>query len=104
MLLWRSLLQWIGGTGVILVFTILLPAIGVTGKSLLDSEAVGVARQDQRPRVREQAKQLFRLYVALTALACLALLCLVAIAAAGLVCVVYWRCVGEMGELIAWDD
>jgi trk system potassium uptake protein TrkH len=69
LLLWRSLLQWIGGTGVILVFTVLLPALGLTGKNLLDSEAVGVARQDQRPRVREQARLLFRLYVALTVLA-----------------------------------
>lgn len=69
LLLWRSMLQWVGGTGVILVFTVLLPALGLTGKNLLDSEAVGVAREDQRPRVREQAKQLFRLYVVLTALA-----------------------------------
>ena len=69
LLLWRSLLQWVGGTGVILVFTVLLPAIGLTGKSLLDSEAVGVARHDERPRVREQARQLFKLYVVLTLLA-----------------------------------
>lgn len=68
LLLWRSLLQWVGGTGVILVFTVLLPALGMTGKNLLDSEAVGVVRQDQRPRVREQARNLFRLYVLLTVL------------------------------------
>ena len=65
-LLWRSLLQWIGGTGVILVFTLLLPALGLGGKNLLDSEAVGVSLEDQRPRMQEQARLLFRLYVGLT--------------------------------------
>jgi trk system potassium uptake protein TrkH len=70
-LLWRSMLQWVGGTGVILVFTVLLPTLGLTGKNLLDSEAVGVSRQDQKPRVREQSRLLFRLYVSLTALCAL---------------------------------
>ncbi len=65
-LLWRSMLQWIGGTGVILLFTVLLPALGMPQKNLLDSEAVGVSRVDQRPRMQEHARLLFRLYCALT--------------------------------------
>ncbi|MEO0480325.1 MAG: TrkH family potassium uptake protein [Planctomycetota bacterium] len=66
LLLWRSVLQWVGGTGVILVFTVLLPAMGLTGKNLLDSESVGVS-SDERPRMQEQARLLFRIYLGLTA-------------------------------------
>ncbi|MCA8943500.1 MAG: TrkH family potassium uptake protein [Planctomycetes bacterium] len=71
-LLWRSLVQWIGGIGIILVFIVLLPAMGVTGKNLLASEQVGVSNDDIRPSMRLQARSLFRLYVGLTA--CLALI------------------------------
>ena len=66
LLLWRSLLQWFGGLGIILIFLVVLPYFGVTGKNLLDSEAVGVSSEMSRPRMQEQAKLLFRLYVALT--------------------------------------
>ena len=71
LLLWRSLLQWIGGLGIILVFIVLLPAMGVTGKNLLSSEQVGVSSESLRPRMQEQARALFRLYLILTTLAAL---------------------------------
>jgi trk system potassium uptake protein TrkH len=68
-LLWRALLQWLGGLGVVLVFIVLLPAAGVLGKDLLASEQVGVAAEDQRPHMREQARALFVTYSVLTLLA-----------------------------------
>ena len=66
LLFWRSLTQWLGGLGIVLVFVVLLPAMGVTGKNLLDSEQVGVSKDTLRPRMREQARGLFRIYLALT--------------------------------------
>jgi trk system potassium uptake protein TrkH len=67
LLFWRSFLQWLGGLGIILVFLVVLPHLGVTGgKNLLDSEAVGVGSESSRPRVQEQARLLLRLYAALT--------------------------------------
>jgi trk system potassium uptake protein TrkH len=66
LLLWRSMLQWMGGLGIILVFIVLLPAMGVTGRNLLASEQVGVPQEDMRPRMHEQARFLFRVYVTLT--------------------------------------
>lgn len=69
MLFWRSMLQWIGGLGIIMVFVVLLPAMGVTGKNLLSSEQVGVSNESLRPRMREQARSLFKVYVVLTVLA-----------------------------------
>jgi trk system potassium uptake protein TrkH len=73
LLLWRALLNWIGGIGIILVFVALLPAMGVTGKNLLTSESVGVATQSFQPRAIETARVIAAIYVALTA-ACAALL------------------------------
>lgn len=67
-LLWRAMLQWFGGMGVILVFVALLPAMGITGKNLLASEQVGVASEGFQPRMLGQARILLRVYVAMTAL------------------------------------
>ncbi|MHC4077690.1 MAG: TrkH family potassium uptake protein [Planctomycetota bacterium] len=65
-LLWRALLQWPGGMGIILVFVVLLPAMGITGKNLLSSEQVGVRDEALRPRMQQQSRALFTLYVVLT--------------------------------------
>ncbi len=65
-LLWRALLQWLGGMGIILVFVVLLPAMGVTGKNLLSSEQVGVQDEAMRPRMHQQSRALFTVYVVLT--------------------------------------
>lgn len=73
LLLWRSMLQWLGGMGIILVFIVLLPAMGVTGRNLLASEQIGVSKEDMRPRMHEQARFLFRIYLTLTFAAFLAL-------------------------------
>lgn len=78
LLLWRSLLQFSGGLGIILVFIILLPAMGVTGKSLLASEQTGVSTGLGEPRLREQARALFVCFLVLN------LLCGVAYWLAGL--------------------
>lgn len=66
LLLWRAMLQWMGGLGIILAFIVLLPALGVTGKNLLDSEQIGVSDDRVRPRMQRQARALFALYVILT--------------------------------------
>ena len=71
-LLWRSMLQWMGGLGIVLVFIVLLPSVGVTGARLLSSEQIGVSDESSRPRMTEQGRKLFLLYMALTGLACLA--------------------------------
>lgn len=68
-LLWRAMLQWIGGIGIVLVFIVLLPAMGVTGSRLLTSEQVGMSDESHRPRMSAQARRIFLLYVSLTLLA-----------------------------------
>jgi trk system potassium uptake protein TrkH len=75
LLLWRALLQWIGGIGIVLVFVALLPAMGITGKNLLSSESVGVGTESYQPRAIEKARLIAAIYTGLTA-ACAVLLVL----------------------------
>ncbi|MCU0866043.1 MAG: TrkH family potassium uptake protein [Planctomycetes bacterium] len=73
LLLWRALLQWIGGIGIVLVFVTLLPAMGITGKNLLSSESVGVGTESYQPRALEKARLIAAIYTGLTALCALLL-------------------------------
>ena len=73
LLLWRAMLQWIGGIGIVLVFVALLPAMGVTAKNLLSSESVGVATDSFQPRVAERARHIASIYIGMTAICALLL-------------------------------
>jgi trk system potassium uptake protein TrkH len=75
MLLWRALLQWVGGIGIVLVFVSLLPS-GSASKNLLVAESVGVSNDAYQPRMLQQSRWVAGVYVALTA-SCLGLLVLV---------------------------
>ena len=63
LLLWRSLLHFLGGLGVILMFLVFLPAMGITGKNLLQGEQTGVSAERAAPRLREQSQVLLRVYL-----------------------------------------
>lgn len=67
-LLWRSLLQWIGGLGIIVIFLTVLPALHVGGKFLYQIEATGPVKEGITPRIRSTATKLWKLYVVLTLL------------------------------------
>ena len=45
-LLWRSLLQWIGGIGIVVMAIVLLPAMRIGGMQLFRTEFLGHLRQD----------------------------------------------------------
>lgn len=66
-LFWRALTQWIGGMGVIVLAVAVLPYLGIGGLGLLRAEAPGPTSERLLPRVRETARRLWILYVALTA-------------------------------------
>jgi trk system potassium uptake protein TrkH len=65
-LLWRSLTQWLGGMGVILIFISILPRLGVGGSQLFDREFPGPLPERLRPRFRTTARLLWTIYVGLT--------------------------------------
>ncbi len=68
LLFWRSLLQWIGGMGIVVIFLTVLPALGVGGKLLYQMETTGPIKDGITPRIRETASHLWKLYTFFTLL------------------------------------
>lgn len=74
LLLWRCLLQWIGGLGIILFTLAVVPMLNNKGGMLMFNEEVtGITHDKLRPRVSNTAKTLWGIYICLT-LACIILL------------------------------
>ncbi len=68
--IWRGLLQWIGGMGIIVLFIAVLPLLGFGGRQLFKAETPGPMKESQlTPRIASTAKRLWLLYAGLT-LAC----------------------------------
>jgi len=67
--LWRAQLHWIGGLGVIVLVTAVLPLLGVGGRQMFKAETP-TPMKDQKltPRMAETAKGLWVVYVILTAI------------------------------------
>lgn len=67
---WRSLLQWLGGMGVIVLVVAVLPLLGIGGRQILRAETPGPMKERQlTPRIAQTAKGLWLVYVLFT-LAC----------------------------------
>ena len=75
-LLWRSLLQWIGGLGIVVLFVAILPSLGVGGKKMFLTESTGPSPEGLRPHARETARVLWSFYLALTVVVCVLLIIL----------------------------
>ena len=66
-LLYRQLLQWLGGIGIIVVAVAVLPMLGIGGMQLYRAETPGPSKDSKlTPRVTGTAKALFTVYVGLT--------------------------------------
>ncbi|MBP2238791.1 trk system potassium uptake protein TrkH [Sinorhizobium kostiense] len=68
LLMWRSLLQWLGGIGIIVMALSVLPALRVGGMQLFRSESSDISEKPF-PRVRQIARNILIVYLSLT-LAC----------------------------------
>ena len=66
MLYWRSLTQWIGGLGIIVISLAILPLFGFTGTQLFAAESTGPTKDKIHPRISDTAKRLFVIYLGLT--------------------------------------
>ncbi len=75
LLFWRSFSHWVGGMGVLVLSLALLPKMGARSIHLMRAEAPGPAVDKLVPRVGNNAKILYYLYISLTAamLVCLLL-------------------------------
>ena len=66
--LWRHLLHWIGGIGIIVLAVAVLPLLGVGGMQLYKAETPGPVKDEKlTPRITETAKALWLTYLFITA-------------------------------------
>ena len=75
-LLWRSLTQWLGGLGILVLFVALLASVGVGSKALFQHESSAKTGGGVQARIQDVAARLWQIYVALSALCCLGLMAL----------------------------
>ncbi|CAN5193824.1 potassium transporter TrkG [soil metagenome] len=67
--LWRHLLVWFGGMGILVLAIAVLPLLGVGGSQLYKLETPGPMKETKlTPRIAETAKGLYAVYLGLTAL------------------------------------
>ena len=65
-LLWRSMSNWFGGLGIVVIFMAIAPQFGRGAMFILKAETTGPTKERQMPRIRDNAKALFSIYVLLT--------------------------------------
>ena len=65
-LFWRSLTQWIGGMGIIVLAIAILPLLGIGGMQLFAAEAPGPSTDKLHPRITDTAKRLWLIYFGYT--------------------------------------
>lgn len=63
---WRSLTQWLGGMGVLLLCVAILPFLGVGGMQIYRAEMPGPSKDRLTPRIGTTAKLLYGVYVLMT--------------------------------------
>ena len=73
LLLWRSLTQWLGGMGVVMLGMLVLSRIIGGGMALARAELTGPSLSRLRPKLRQTAMALWGLYLLLTVVEMLAL-------------------------------
>jgi len=74
LLMWRQLTQWFGGMGIIVLAIAILPRLRVGGRQLIESELPGPEHEPITTRIRDTARQLWLIYIGLTALMALILM------------------------------
>lgn len=65
-LFWRSITQWLGGMGIIVLSLAILPVFGIGGMQLFMAEVPGPTPDRISPRIRQTAKTLWGIYLIFT--------------------------------------
>jgi len=72
--IWRTLMHWIGGMGVIVLVVAVLPMLGVGGRQLFKAETPTPMKDSKlTPRMAETAKGLWQVYAVITVICMLSL-------------------------------
>lgn len=75
LLFWRSETHWIGGMGVLVLIMALVPSVSGRTMHILKAEMPGPIVGKLVPRVRDTAKILYLIYIAMTLVQVILLLC-----------------------------
>lgn len=67
-LFWRSMSQWIGGMGIIMLTLAIVPMLGIAGFQLFSAEITGPQKSKIHPKVKGTVKRLWLIYLSLTAI------------------------------------
>ncbi len=65
---YRSMTQWFGGMGIIVLFIAILPKFSVAGRQMFFAESPNPVEEKVTPRIRHTASWLWAIYVGLTVL------------------------------------
>ena len=67
-LFWRSMTQWLGGVGIVVLVVAIAPATGLASQRVFYAETSGVTPERLTPRIADTAKIIWGVYLALTTL------------------------------------
>ncbi|MGK0289064.1 MAG: trk system potassium uptake protein TrkH [bacterium] len=65
-LLWRSMTQWLGGMGIIVLSLAIIPYLDIGGMSIFQAEVPGLTAERLTPRIQDTAKYLWLVYCLMT--------------------------------------
>jgi trk system potassium uptake protein TrkH len=68
-LMWRQLLQWLGGLGILILATAVLSSLGVAGAQLMETETQTQNVNRLTPKISHTARLIWGLYLGITLLA-----------------------------------
>jgi len=74
LLFWRSMTQWLGGMGIIVLAISFLPGAGIGGMQLFNAESPGISVDKVSPRIYQTARKVWWIYVFFTLLETLLLM------------------------------
>lgn len=66
--LWRAMISWLGGMGIVVLFVAVFPSVGAGAKHMFRGEVTGAVEEGLKPRIAKTAFALWKLYAGLTTL------------------------------------
>lgn len=73
-LLWRSLIQWLGGMGIIVLSVAIIPFLGIGGMQLYKAEVPSPVPDKLKPRIQDTAMIMWKVYFLFTVIQIILLL------------------------------
>lgn len=65
-LFWRSFTHWLGGMGIIVFITALMPVFGINGQLIANSETTGPTKSKILAKFSDMSRQLYKIYLIMT--------------------------------------